>query len=114
MISTLCSQMVLGKAMDHNNLIKRHFLPTLKKAGLPKIRFHDLRHCFASLLIDQGENPKYIQTQLGHSSITITYDIYGHLMKTENPESAAKLGNAVLGEDWETGSKMVADNTKRG
>ena len=103
-----------GKTMDHNNLIKRHFLPTLKKASLPKIRFHDLRHCFASLLIDQNENPKYIQTQLGHSSITMTYDIYGHLMKTENPESAARLGNTVLGEDWETGSKMVADNTKRG
>ena len=58
----------------------RYFEPALRKAGLPRIRFHDLRHTFASLLIAQGEHPKLIAEQLGHSSIQITLDRYGHLM----------------------------------
>jgi len=77
------------------------FEPALKKAKIPKIRFHDLRHTYASLLIDQGEKPKYIQEQLGHSSINITFDIYGHLMDDSNQESARRLGDAVFA----TGSK---------
>jgi hypothetical protein len=46
---------------------------------------------------------------MGHSSIIVTYDIYGHLMKDENPEAAAELGNKIFGENWENGSKSVAD-----
>lgn len=80
-----------------NNMLRSKFYPALEKASLPKVRFHDLRHTYASILIDQGENPKYIQVQMGHSSIQVTYDIYGHLMKTENPESAIKLGNTIFG-----------------
>jgi integrase len=49
-------------------------------AGLPEIRFHDLRHTHASLLIAAGVHPKAIQARLGHSSITMTMDRYGHLM----------------------------------
>lgn len=44
------------------------------------MRFHDLRHTYASLLIATGEHAKYIQSQMGHSSITITLDLYGHMM----------------------------------
>jgi len=51
-----------GEPMNYSNMVQRHFLPGLKAANLPRIRFHDLRHCFASLLIDQGENIKYVQT----------------------------------------------------
>lgn len=103
----------MGNPINANNLLNRVFKPALKKAKLPEIRFHDLRHTYASILIEQGENPKYIQVQMGHSSIQVTYDIYGHLMKTENPESAIKLGNTIFGENWESGSKMVAE-TKKG
>ena len=53
----------------------RHFNPALERSGLPRIRFHDLRHTYASLLFEQGENPKYIQTQLGHSNPTVTLNI---------------------------------------
>ena len=74
------------------------------------MRFHDLRHTYASLLIDQGENLKYIQTQLGHSSPTVTLNVYAILMKTTNQEAAYRLENSVFGE---SGSKMVAE-TKKG
>lgn len=58
----------------------RHWKPAVKKAGLPDaLRFHDLRHTCASLLIAQGAHPKEIQARLGHSSITTTLDRYGHL-----------------------------------
>ena len=58
-----------GAPVDPDNMIKQQFHPALERAGLRKIRFHDLRHTFASLLIDQGENIKFIQSQLGHAFI---------------------------------------------
>jgi integrase len=83
----------------NNNLVRRHFEPALRRAGLRKIRFHDLRHTYASLLIDQGEHPKYIQAQMGHSSINVTMDTYGHLMKTVNQESARRLDLTIFKEN---------------
>jgi integrase len=97
----------VGNPMTHDNVVKRHFRPALKKAGLPVIRFHNLRHTYASLLIEQGENIKYIQTQLGHSSPSITLDVYAHLMKAVNQEAACRLEKTILEE---SGSKMVATN----
>lgn len=71
---------------------------TVKSIGGPEmIKFHDLRHFYASLLIAQGENVLYIQRQLGHSSPTITLNTYGHLMKQDNPEAAARLEQSLLG-----------------
>jgi integrase len=60
--------------------VRRVFKPALRRAQLPEIRFRDLRHSFASLLIAQGEHPKLIAEQLGHASVKITMDRYGHLM----------------------------------
>jgi integrase len=100
-----------GQPINHNNLVNRHFEPALKKTGLPKIRFHDLRHTFASLLIEQGENIKYIQTQLGHSSPTVTWNVYAHLMKSTNQEAPSKLENTIFETN---GSKTVAKNKKEG
>jgi len=67
-----------------------------KKAGIEKIRFHDLRHTFASLLIEQGENPKYIQKQMGHSKVSTTLDIYARLFSKVNQEAACRLENNVF------------------
>ncbi len=61
-----------GTPMSSLNMYNRKFLPALKKAGVKIIRFHDLRHTYASLLIDPDENIKYIQNQLGHASIKLT------------------------------------------
>ncbi len=97
------------KPMSALNMYNRKFLPALKKAKLKKIRFHDLRHTWTSLLIDQGENIKYIQNQIGHSSIKITLDTYGHLLKDVNKEAANRLGNVIFNQG---GSNMVANNKK--
>ena len=69
--------------LDKNNLDKL-WRNALKEAGIRQIRFHDLRHTFASQLIEQGAHPKYIQEQLGHASITMTMDTYGHLFPNRN------------------------------
>jgi integrase len=85
-----------GHPINHNNLVKRYFQPALTKANIEKIRFHDLRHTYASLLIGQGENIKYIQSQLGHSSASVTLNVYAHLMHSTNQEAASKLENKIL------------------
>jgi len=77
------------------------FWRALRLASLCRVRFHDLRHSFASLLIEQGEDLYYIKEQLGHHSITLTVDVYGHRFKDDR--------RAVDGlDEWANGSKMVA------
>ena len=88
-----------GGPINYSNMVQRHFFPALKAAGLPRIRFHNLRHTFASLKIEQGENIKYIQSQLGHSSPMVTLTVYAHLMKDSNPESACGLEEMIFGEN---------------
>jgi integrase len=87
-----------GKPLDPDNLVKRRFLPALERAELPRIRFHDLRHTYASLLIAAGEHPKYIQSQLGHASITTTLDRYGHLLPGAYEHGGKRIERTVLGE----------------
>jgi integrase len=71
--------------------------PLLRRVSKNGARFHDMRHFYASMLIAQGESPKYIQDQLGHASITTTFDIYGHLINKSKPEVAARLEKSVFG-----------------
>ena len=77
--------------MNPSNLRKRSFTSLLKRARLPQIRFHDLRHTCASILISQGAHPKEIQARLGHSSITTTMDRYGHLFPSLGAQLDANL-----------------------
>ena len=88
------------KPLQHGHVGRYHFRPALAAAELPRMRFHDLRHTYASLLIDQGENVVYIQKQLGHSKPTVTLDIYAHLMEKHRPEAAAKLENGISVAEW--------------
>ena len=69
-----------GAILDPDNLYHRYFRQVLAKAGLRKIRLHDLRHTFGSLLIQNGASIVYVKEQMGHSSIQVTVDIYGHLI----------------------------------
>ncbi|MBC2710064.1 MAG: site-specific integrase [Desulfosarcina sp.] len=93
-----------GQPMNYSNMVQRYYMPALKKAKIKRIKFHCLRHTFASLLIHQGENIKYIQSQLGHSSPTVTLNIYSHLMNAVNQESACRLEKTILNG---SGHKMV-------
>ena len=90
-----------GTPLDGVNLVRREFKPALRKAKLPDIRFHDLRHGFASLLIAQGEHPKLISEQLGHSSVKITMDRYGHLMDQSYGDASARLDATLFGVEIE-------------
>ncbi len=58
-----------GTSLDADNFRHREFPQALRRAGLQRIRFHDLRHTYTSLLMAHGAHPKYIQAQLGHASI---------------------------------------------
>jgi integrase len=69
-----------GTVLDQSNLTNYQFLPCLDRAGLRRFRFHDLRHSFGSLLIRDGASLAYVKDQMGHSSIQVTVDTYGHLI----------------------------------
>lgn len=99
----------IGRPIDQSKMLSRRFYPALREAGIRRMRFHDLRHTYASLIIEQGENIKYIQTQLGHSSPTITLDVYAHLMKPVNQEAARRLDKRVFGKN---GDQMETKNKK--
>lgn len=74
------NERVIGLSMSG---LGKKFQALLLDAALPRIRFHDLRHSYASQLIQAGAHIKYIQGQLGHSSIKVTLDVYSHLLGTE-------------------------------
>ena len=86
-----------GNPLCHSNMSRRHFFLALKKVGIKRVRFHDLRHIYASLLIEQGENIKYPDTT-GHSSPTMTLYVYVHLMKPVNREATIMLEKMIFEE----------------
>jgi integrase len=86
-----------GTPLDADNFRHREFPQALRRAGLRRVRFHDLRHTYTSLLIAHGAHPKYIQAQLGHASIQTTLDRYGHLMPQLHQAEAQKLDQLVFG-----------------
>ena len=87
-----------GTPLDADNFRHREFPAALRRAELRRIRFHDLRHTYTSLLIAHGAHPKYIQAQLGHASIQTTLDRYGHLMPQLHQAEAQKLDQLVFGQ----------------
>ena len=82
------------------------FHKALAKAGLRRIRFHDLRHTFASRLLQNGESIVYVKDQMGHHSIKVTVDIYGHLVPGANKAAVDRLD--------ETGRNPRATRNERG
>ena len=84
----------VGTQIDPSNL-RKLFSRLLSDAGLRRVRFHDLQHSFASLLLQNGESLTYVKEQMGHSSINVTVDIYGHLVPGGNRQAVDKLDDAV-------------------
>ncbi len=79
-----------GSPIDPRGLL-RNFKSIIKNAGLPDIRFHDLRHTAATMMLQCGVHPKIVQERLGHSSISITLDTYSHILPVMQIEAASKI-----------------------
>jgi integrase len=84
-----------GKPTDPDNFRKRVWPKILAKAELRTIRIHDLRHTYASLLIGQGESLAYVKEQMGHHSIRVTVDTYGHLVPGGNKAAVDRLDTLI-------------------
>src|SRR5829696_3344409 len=84
-----------GTLVNPTNLRKRSFAPLLEKAGLLPIRFHDLRHTCATLLLSRNVNPKIVSEMLGHATIAITLDTYSHVLPTMQDGAARALEDAL-------------------
>ena len=84
-----------GNPISPRNVL-RHFKTVIEQTGLPEIRFHDLRHTHATLLLAAGVHPKVVQERLGHSQISLTLDTYSHVIPSLQTEAAEQF-EAILG-----------------
>jgi integrase len=84
-----------GNMVDADNVRKRVFYKLLEKAGLRRIRIHDLRHTFATRLLMNSESPAYVKEQMGHSSIQATVDLYCHWIPGSNRQAVNRLDETV-------------------
>jgi integrase len=81
----------VGRPIRKSNFLRRSFHPLLRQASLPHIRFHDLRHTHATLLLTAGVHPKIVQERLGHAAISLTLDTYSHVLPGLGREAAARI-----------------------
>jgi integrase len=84
-----------GGPINPSNLRQRSFASLLTRAGLPHMRFHDLRHTCATLLLSRGVHPKFVQELLGHATIAITLDTYSHVMPSMGDATARAIEDAL-------------------
>jgi integrase len=84
-----------GTIINPSNLRNRSFKPLLKRAGLRPIRFHDLRHTCATLLLGRNVNPKIVQEMLGHANISETMDTYSHVLPSMQETAVNAIENAL-------------------
>ncbi len=82
---------VIGTPVDVGNLTNHSFRPLLERASLPRIRFHDLRHTFATLFLSNGTHPKIVQEMLGHANISMTMDTYSHVLPNMQGEAVRAM-----------------------
>ncbi|HEY8657329.1 MAG TPA: tyrosine-type recombinase/integrase [Candidatus Limnocylindria bacterium] len=78
------------------NLLRRTHYPLVARAGLPRIRFHDLRHTAATLLLEAGLHPRVVAERLGHASPSLVMNVYGHVTERMQGEATAAL-DRILG-----------------
>lgn len=85
----------VGGFLDRRYITTHRFKPLLKRAGLPRIRFHDLRHTCATLLLSKNVDPKVVSEMLGHATIAITLDTYSHVLPNMQSEAAKAMEDAL-------------------
>jgi integrase len=88
-----------GNHIDKKNLTARIFKPILKKANLPNIRWHDLRHTYASIMISERASMRVVQEQLGHKSYKTTMDTYTHTLASDTEKYIEILDSIIVKED---------------
>lgn len=86
----------IGSAIDAGNLLRRFHYPLLARAGLPKVRFHDLRHTAATLLLEAGTHPRVVAERLGHATPSLVMNVYSHVTERMQGEATAAL-DRILG-----------------
>jgi integrase len=87
-----------GAALDPES-VSRYFRQAVKKAMLPKIRLHDLRHTHATLALQAGIHPKVVSERLGHATVSITLDTYSHAIPAMQEEAAALIAGLVFASE---------------
>jgi integrase len=97
---SVCADLIFatprGEPINEEYLVKKHFKPLLREAGLPNIRLYDLRHTSATLALTVGVPPKVVSEQLGHASAAFTLDTYSHVLPHMQEEAAAKMEAALM------------------
>lgn len=88
----------LGEPIDIRALARPHFDRVLQRAGLQRIRLYDLRHSAATLLLSAGVHVKVASEMLGHSTATLTLDVYSHVQEGMQAEAAATMDRLLLGQ----------------
>jgi integrase len=104
-----------GGFIDPDKFDAEIWKPITQAANMPNTRFHDLRHFFASQLIANGETAAYVRDQMGHSSIKVTFDTYGHLFPGRGREASSRYEKAMeqaRGKSEADVSKMLAIETE--
>jgi integrase len=81
----------VGGPIEATNMMRGSFHRVVERSGVPKIRFHDLRHTAATLLLGARVNPKVVSEMLGHSAISITLDIYAHVLPDMQQDAATTM-----------------------
>jgi integrase len=83
---------LVGTPLNRHNVFSRSFKPLLRRAELPDMPFHALRHSFATRMLTSGEHPKVVQEMMGHSGIRVTMDFYSHVLPDMQKEAVNRLG----------------------
>lgn len=104
----------LGRALRGNHILQRQFAPLLKETGLPAIRLHDLRHTAASLLAHQGVHITAVSQLLGHSSTSMTLDIYSHVFPDTQRDATSTLDSLVGATDSDDREKRQNGTVSQG
>jgi integrase len=88
---------LVGRPLSSENMVRRGLEPGLRRAGLRTIRFHDLRHCYASLLLASGEDIVTVSRRLGHGSPVVTMRVYAHAIPKDRDTGSERLVEMVFG-----------------